>query len=167
MNVRERLILSLLFGSVGVINSILLFLLMTNVFHLSLPVIQTIFSSSSPYPDARSFVFHTKERWYRFFPGRAGHTLPRLRRRYLLALAVSGFDAGKHFAFDGIPRVAVGVLLDANQRVYERHYKRDISKITRRITSGYFYSQEYIVNTFFIFLWIRILSRNWKRWSRK
>lgn len=92
VNVRERLILSLLFGSVGVINSILLFLLMTNVFHLSLPVIQTIFFLKLTVSGhALVFVAHTKERWYRFFPSRAVILATVTTQILATALAVSGF----------------------------------------------------------------------------
>lgn len=72
IKVKERFLLSLLFGSVGVINSILLFLLMTGILHLSLPVMQTIFFLKLTVSGHMLiFVAHTKERWYRFLPSKA------------------------------------------------------------------------------------------------
>lgn len=92
VNVKERLALSLLFGSVGVMNSILLFFLMTNIFHLSLPVIQTIFFLKLTVSGhALVFVAHTKERWYRFLPSRAVILSTITTQVLATALAVTGF----------------------------------------------------------------------------
>lgn len=72
IHAKERLWLSVLFGSVGVLNSVLLFFFMTKVLDLSLPVIQTIFFLKLTVSGhALIFVAHTKERWYRFLPSKA------------------------------------------------------------------------------------------------
>lgn len=66
---RERLILSLLFGSIGVLNSVILFVLMTQVWHFSVPIVQTMFFLKLTVSGhALIFVAHTKERWYRYLP---------------------------------------------------------------------------------------------------
>lgn len=92
VNVRERLTLSLLFGSVGVANSIILFFLMTSVLNLSLPVIQTIFFLKLTISGhALIFVAHTKERWYRFLPSRAVILSTVTTQILATALAVTGF----------------------------------------------------------------------------
>lgn len=71
INTRERFTLSLLFGSVGVVNSLLLFLLMTHFLHLGLPVIQTMFFLKLTVSGHMLvFVAHTKERWFKFLPSR-------------------------------------------------------------------------------------------------
>jgi H+-transporting ATPase len=68
---KERFILSLLFGSVGIANSLLLFFLMTKVPNLSLPYIQTMFFLKLTVSGhALIFVAHTKERWWRFLPSK-------------------------------------------------------------------------------------------------
>lgn len=68
---KERSSLSLLFGSVGVLNSIVLFFLMVNYLHLPLPIIQTIFFLKLTISGhALIFVSHTKERWYKFLPSK-------------------------------------------------------------------------------------------------
>lgn len=71
IKVRERFILSSLFGLTGVVNSLLLFLIMTKFLHLGWDEIQTIFFLKlSVSGHLLIYVAHTKERWYRFLPSR-------------------------------------------------------------------------------------------------
>lgn len=89
---KERFMLSLMFGSVGVINSIILFILMTHIFHLSLPVIQTIFFLKLTVSGhSLIFVAHTKERWFRFLPSREVIIATLSTQAIATLLAVTGF----------------------------------------------------------------------------
>lgn len=71
INVRHRFIISLLYGSVGLLNSIL-FLLLTH-FYLDLPwdMVQTLFFLKLTVSGHMLiYVAHTAKRWYRFLPSR-------------------------------------------------------------------------------------------------
>jgi H+-transporting ATPase len=69
---KQRLALSLMFGTVGILQSIILFLLMLKVFHLPWPVIQTMFFLKLTVSGhSLIFIAHTKERWYRYLPSKA------------------------------------------------------------------------------------------------
>lgn len=71
IKVKERFILSSLFGFVGVVNSLLLFFIMNNYLHLSWEIIQTIFFLKLAVSGhLLIFVAHTKERWYKFLPSK-------------------------------------------------------------------------------------------------
>lgn len=92
INVKERFTLSLLFGSVGVVNSLLLFLLMIHVAHLPLPYIQTMFFLKLTVSGhALIFVAHTKERWYRFLPSKEVIAATVTTQVVATAMALSGF----------------------------------------------------------------------------
>lgn len=92
INVKERSILSLLFGSVGVLNSILLFIFMTHVLSLPLAVIQTIFFLKLTVSGhALIFVAHTKERWYKFLPSKQVIIATIATQLIATTLAVTGF----------------------------------------------------------------------------
>lgn len=69
INTKERFTISLLFGSVGVFNSLILFFLMTKYLHLPLEIIQTIFFLKLTISGhALIFIAHTRERWYKSLP---------------------------------------------------------------------------------------------------
>lgn len=71
IHARKRLTLSILFGMVGVMNSLLLFFYTFNVWHLSLPIIQTMFFLKLTVSGHMLiFVVHTKERWYTYLPSK-------------------------------------------------------------------------------------------------
>ncbi len=71
LQVRERFILSSLYGLVGITNSIFLFILAFNVFHLDWGTIQTMyFLKLTVSGHLLIYVAHTKERWYKFFPSK-------------------------------------------------------------------------------------------------
>jgi H+-transporting ATPase len=89
---KERLSLSLLFGSVGILNSILLFFLMTKFLHFSLPVIQTMFFLKLTVSGhALIFVAHTKERWFRFLPSKEVIMATLGTQIVATTLAITGF----------------------------------------------------------------------------
>lgn len=92
VNTKERLSLSLLFGSVGVLNSILLFLLMIKIFHFSLPIIQTMFFLKLTVSGhALIFVAHAKERWFKFLPSKEVVIATVSTQVIATVLAFSGF----------------------------------------------------------------------------
>lgn len=71
INVRERFILSTLFGLTGVANSLILFFIMLHWTHLSWDMIQTIFFLKLAISGhLLIYVAHTKERWWKFLPSR-------------------------------------------------------------------------------------------------
>jgi len=89
---RQRFGLSLLFGSVGIINSILLFILMTKVLRLPLPVIQTMFFLKLTVSGHMLiFVAHTKEKWFKFLPSKQVIIATLATQAVATTLAVTGF----------------------------------------------------------------------------
>ncbi len=89
---KERISLSLLFGSVGVFNSVLLFLFMENLLHLPLPIIQTIFFLKLTVSGHMLiYVAHTKERWFKFLPSKQVIIATFATQIIATALAVTGF----------------------------------------------------------------------------
>ncbi|MDD4901722.1 MAG: plasma-membrane proton-efflux P-type ATPase [Patescibacteria group bacterium] len=92
INNKERLVSSLLFGLVGVLNSMLMFFLMANIFHLSLPVIQTMFFLKLTVSGhALIFVAHTKERWFKFLPAKQVIIATLATQAIATTLAITGF----------------------------------------------------------------------------
>ncbi|HTW96103.1 MAG TPA: plasma-membrane proton-efflux P-type ATPase [Candidatus Methylomirabilis sp.] len=92
INIKERRVTSMLFGSVGIINSLLMFFLMTKVFHFTLPIIQTMFFLKLTVSGhALIFVAHTKERWYKFLPSKEVIAATLTTQAIATALAISGF----------------------------------------------------------------------------
>ncbi len=89
---KERFRLSLLFGTVGVFNSIILFFIMNNLLHLSLPVIQTIFFLKLTVSGhSLIFVAHTKEKWFKFLPSKEVIFATIVTQLIATTLAVTGF----------------------------------------------------------------------------
>lgn len=71
INVRRRFILSLLYGSVGILNSTLMLTLATLVFHLPWDQIQTLFFLKMTVSGhLLIYVAHTQKRWWRFLPSK-------------------------------------------------------------------------------------------------
>ncbi len=71
IEVKKRFILSSMFGITGVANSLILFWLMTTVWHFSWPVIQTMyFLKLTVSGHMLIYVAHTKQRWWRWLPSR-------------------------------------------------------------------------------------------------
>ncbi len=89
---KRRLGISLLFGSVGILNSIIFFLLMKNFLHLSLPIIQTMFFLKLTISGHMLiYVAHTKERWFKFLPSRAVIIATTTTQIIATILAITGF----------------------------------------------------------------------------
>ncbi len=71
LDVKKRFLLSSLFGSVGVANSLILFFLLVGLFHFPLPIVQTIyFLKLTVSGHLLIYVAHTRERWWKFLPGK-------------------------------------------------------------------------------------------------
>lgn len=71
IKVAERFTLSSLYGLAGILNSLILFFLMADVFHMNWDIIQTIyFLKITVSGHMLIYVAHTKERWYKFLPSR-------------------------------------------------------------------------------------------------
>ena len=92
IKVKERFVLSSLFGLTGVINSLLMFYLALNIFHLSLPVIETLFFLKLTIGGHMLiYVAHTKERWDKFLPSKAVIIATSVTQILATAIALSGW----------------------------------------------------------------------------
>jgi H+-transporting ATPase len=91
IHVRQRLILSLLFGTVGLVNSLLLFFIMVVILHLPQALIQTIFFLKLAVSGhLLIYVAHTKERWYTYLPSRPVISATLVTQMIATALAAFG-----------------------------------------------------------------------------
>ena len=69
INVAERMQISLLYGSIGIINGVLFYLLLHHFMQLPWDMIQTLFFLKMTVSGHMLiYVAHTKERWYKFLP---------------------------------------------------------------------------------------------------
>lgn len=92
MNVRARFTLSSLYGLVGVANSLLLFYITTHIWHLSWPIIQTMFFLKLTVSGHMLiYVAHTKERWWKFLPSREVIWATSATQLIATSLAATGF----------------------------------------------------------------------------
>ncbi|MCL5011985.1 MAG: HAD-IC family P-type ATPase [Patescibacteria group bacterium] len=92
IQVKQRMTLSLLFGSVGWVNSLLLFFILLYGLHLPLGMIQTMFFLKLTVSGhALIFVAHTKERWFKFLPSKEVIIATLGTQVIATALAISGF----------------------------------------------------------------------------
>lgn len=88
----RRLGLSLMYGLVGTMNSLLMFFLIMNVLHLPLDVVQTMFFLKLMVSGHMLiFVAHTKERWWKFLPSAQVIIATITTQIIATALAVTGF----------------------------------------------------------------------------
>lgn len=88
---KERFTLGTLFGCVGVVNSLLMYFLLANIVHLSLPIIQTaFFLKLTVSGHMLIYVAHTKERWWRYLPARSVIIATSITQVVATILAVSG-----------------------------------------------------------------------------
>ncbi|MDE2312072.1 MAG: plasma-membrane proton-efflux P-type ATPase [Patescibacteria group bacterium] len=91
INVKQRFVLSSLLGLTGVANSLLMFYLATSVFHLTLPVIETLFFLKLTIGGHMLiYVAHTEKRWYKFLPSRLVIVATTVTQLLATLLAVSG-----------------------------------------------------------------------------
>ena len=92
IKVKERFWLSSLFGLTGIVNSLLMFYLALDIFHLSLPVIETLFFLKLTIGGHMLiYIAHTKERWFNFLPSGAVIWATTLTQLLATMIALSGW----------------------------------------------------------------------------
>jgi H+-transporting ATPase len=68
---KARMMKGLLFGLVGICNSLLMYFVMANVLHQPLAIIQTVFFLKLTVSGHMLiYVAHTEEKWYKFLPSK-------------------------------------------------------------------------------------------------
>jgi H+-transporting ATPase len=88
----RRLMQSLAYGAVGIVNSILLFAVATYWLRLPVPVVETLFFLKLTVSGhLLIYVAHTKERWWRSLPSRAVIAATSLTQALATLLALTGF----------------------------------------------------------------------------
>jgi len=96
INAKARIVASSLYGLVGVANSLLLFLVLTDGFHMSLTAIQPIFFLKLAVSGhLLIYVAHTEERWYKFLPSKEVIFATLGTQAIATFIAVSGIFMGK------------------------------------------------------------------------
>jgi H+-transporting ATPase len=92
IDAKRRFVLSSLYGIVGVANSLLLFFLVRDIWHLDWSVIQTIFFLKLTVSGHMLiYVAHTKHRWWKFFPSRQVIWATTVTQFIATGLAFTGF----------------------------------------------------------------------------
>jgi len=92
INVKKQFSQSLLYGAVGVVNSLLLYFLALHYFHLPFPVVETLFFLKLTVSGHMLiYVVHTKARWWRFLPSRSVIIATSLTQVVATILALTGF----------------------------------------------------------------------------
>ncbi len=72
INAKDRLMLSTLFGSVGLLNSFLFIVILRNILHMDWQPIQTLFFLKLTVSGHMLiYVAHTKQHWYKYLPSRS------------------------------------------------------------------------------------------------
>lgn len=88
---KERFTIGTLFGLVGVVNSLLMYFLLADIFHMPLAIIQTVFFLKLTIGGHMLiYVAHTKEHWWRFLPARSIIIATTLTQILATTLAVLG-----------------------------------------------------------------------------
>ncbi|MDE2213413.1 MAG: HAD-IC family P-type ATPase, partial [Patescibacteria group bacterium] len=91
INVKEQFERSLLFGTVGIIESLILYFVAIYYLHLPLPVVQTLFFLKLTVSGhLLIYVAHTNERWWRYLPSREVIWATALTQGIATLLAISG-----------------------------------------------------------------------------
>lgn len=99
INIRERFTLSSLFGLTGVMESLLLFFIAANIWHLSWGSIQTMyFLKLTVSGHMLIYVAHTKKRWFRFLPSKEVILATSMTQAIATLLAFTGFLMSSHIA---------------------------------------------------------------------
>ncbi len=92
VDVRQRFILSSLYGTAGILNSLILFVIMKNILHLDWGLIQTIyFLKLTVSGHMLIYVAHTKERWFKFLPSKEVILATSITQLTATIFAVTGF----------------------------------------------------------------------------
>jgi H+-transporting ATPase len=92
IHVRAQFTQSLLYGVVGLLNSLILFAVATWYLHLPLPVVETLFFLKLTVSGhLLIYVAHTKERWWRYLPSRPVILATSLTQAVATLLAITGW----------------------------------------------------------------------------
>lgn len=92
INAKKRLTISTAFGMVGVVNSLALFYLTNNIWHLDWNTIQTMFFLKlSVSGHLLIYVAHTKKLWFKFLPSKQVIWATTLTQLIATVLALTGF----------------------------------------------------------------------------
>ncbi len=92
INAKKRFILSSLYGIVGIANSLLLFFLARNIWHLDWNIIQTMFFLKLTVSGHMLiYVAHTKDRWWKFLPSKQVVWATSITQILATLLAFTGF----------------------------------------------------------------------------
>jgi H+-transporting ATPase len=92
IDAKKRFTLSSLYGLVGIANSLLLFVLMQDIWRLDWNTIQTMFFLKLTISGhLLIYVAHTKERWWKFLPSKQVISATSLTQIIASAFAVTGF----------------------------------------------------------------------------
>lgn len=92
IQVRQQFVQSLLYGAVGIVNSLLLYLFATTYLHLPIALVQTLFFLKLTVSGhLLIYVAHTKERWYRYLPSKQVIIATSFTQTIATALALTGF----------------------------------------------------------------------------
>jgi H+-transporting ATPase len=92
IDAKKRFTLSSLYGIVGVANSLLLFLLVRNIWHLDWSIVQTMFFLKLTVSGHMLiYVAHTKQRWWKFFPSKQVIWATTITQLIATGLAFTGF----------------------------------------------------------------------------
>lgn len=92
IDAKKRFALSSVYGVIGIANSLLLFFLLGNIWHLNWNIIQTMFFLKLTVSGHMLiYVAHTKERWWKFLPSKQVIWATTLTQFLATGLAFSGF----------------------------------------------------------------------------
>ncbi len=92
INIKLRYLLSSTYGFIGVVESLILFLVMNNLLHLPWSVIQTMyFLKLTVSGHMLIYVAHTKERWWKFLPSKQVIWATSLTQLFATILTFIGF----------------------------------------------------------------------------
>jgi len=92
IQVRKQFTQALLYGMVGIVESLALFFFALDYLHLPMPIIETLFFLKLTVSGhLLIYVAHTKQRWWRFFPSRAVIVATVLTQAFATLLALTGW----------------------------------------------------------------------------
>lgn len=92
INVKKQFTQSLLYGCVGIVNSLIIYFIAAHFLHLPLPIIETLFFLKLTISGhLLIYVAHTKERWWRYLPSRTVILATTLTQALATVLALTGW----------------------------------------------------------------------------
>lgn len=100
---RERLVISLLFGLTGILESLVFFFLTKNLLNMPLEIIQTMFFLKLTVSGhALIYVAHTKERWWKFLPSKEVIWATSLTQFFATILTLTGLMMPSKISFTAV-----------------------------------------------------------------